>query len=117
MSYQKGEFAFFNGNSSDLKKALPVGQAIADYSVTQISPGRVTLESTDKKEKLELKVGDVLRQENGKWALSGTGEMPSGTGDAGAVSASGESPTAKPSPALGQNDVLKRLMELRKKEE
>lgn len=117
MSYQKGVFAFFNGNSSDLKKALPVGQGIADYSVTQISPGRVRLESTDKKEKLELKVGDVMRQENGKWALSGTVEAPSGTSGAAAALTNGESPSATPSPALGQNEVLKRLMELRKKEE
>jgi len=119
MSYQKGVFAFFNGNDADLKQALPVSGKIAGYTVTQIIPGRVTLESTDKKERLDLKVGDVMNQENGKWALSGTGELPAGTSSA--VSPGGgsgsDSSSAPPSPALGENDVLKRLMELRKKEE
>ncbi len=118
MSYEKGVFAFFNGNSPDLKKALPVAQTIADYTVAEILPGRVTLESADKKEKLELKVGDVMRQENGKWALSATAEtLPSASSPATPSATSGDSPAATPSPALGQNDVLKRLMELRKKEE
>jgi hypothetical protein len=118
MSYEKGVFAFFNGNSSDLKKALPVNAKIAGYTVAKIVPGRVLLVSADKKEKLELKVGDVLRQESGKWAVSGTGELPTGTSSAAATgSPAGGDSSAAPSPALGQNDVLKRLMELRKKEE
>jgi hypothetical protein len=118
MSYEKGVFAFFNGNSSELKKALPVAQTIADYTVAEILPGRVMLESADKKEKLELKVGDVMRQENGKWALSATAEtLPSAISSATPSASASESPAATPSPALGQNDVLKRLMELRKKEE
>jgi hypothetical protein len=118
MSYEKGVFAFFNGNNSDLKKALPVNARIADYMVTQITPGRVLLESVDKKEKLELKVGDVMRQEGGKWAFSSTGELPDEAGGATTGSSSdGENSAPAPSPALGQNEVLKRLMELRKKEE
>ena len=119
MSYQKGYFAFFSGNDDGLKRVLPVSGKIAGYTVTQIVRGRATLETTNKSEKLELKVGDVLRQENGKWALSDAGELPAGTGTGGtaaARSAGGETPAAAPSPALGQNDVLKRLMELRAKE-
>ena len=76
MSYEKGMFAFFNGNSTDLKKALQAGEKIADYTVTDIAPSVVKLESADKKQQLELKVGDGLRQENGKWVLSGAGELP-----------------------------------------
>ena len=119
MSYQKGYFAFFSGNNDGLKSVLPVSGKIAGYTVTQIVQGRATLETTNKLEKLELKVGDVLRQENGKWALSDAGELPTGTSTgvtAAAGSAGGETPAAAPSPALGQNDVLKRLMELRAKE-
>ena len=87
--------------------------------MTHIAPDRVTLESTDKKERLELKVGEVMRQENSKWTLSSGGELPVGTSNVAPTvsSANGDSPAAAPSPALGQNDVLKRLMELRKKEE
>ena len=120
MSYEKGVFAFFDGNNSDLKKVLPANAKIADYTVTHIAADRVTLESADKKERLELKVGEVMRQENSKWTLSsGGGELPVGTSSVvpTASSANSDSSTVAPSPSLGQNDVLKRLMELRKKEE
>jgi hypothetical protein len=82
----------------------------------------VTIESADKKEKLELKVGDVMRQESGKWAWSGQGEVPSG-GSSPTTSSSNEnsssdsrSSPAPSSPALENNDILKRLMEQRAKE-
>jgi hypothetical protein len=118
MSYQKGYFAFFSGNNDELKKVLPVSGKIAGYTVTQIVQGRATLETTNKSEKLELKVGDVLRQENGKWALSDSGGLPAGNGSTatGTGGSPGGDKAAAPSPALGQNDVLKRLMELRAKE-
>ena len=118
MNYEKGLFAFFSGNNDDLKKVLPVAEKIADYTVTQIAPGRVTLESTNKPEKLDLKVGDVMRQENGKWELSGSGEAPAGESASATEtggSSSGESP-AVPSSASEPNDILKRLMEKRAKE-
>jgi len=117
MSYEKGLFAFFNGNNSDLKRVLPVNARIAGYTVAKIVSGRVLLVSDDKKEKLELKVGDVLRQESGKWILSDAGELPASTSSAAATGSSSASDTTAPSPALNQNEVLKRLMELRKKEE
>lgn len=119
MSYQKGYFAFFSGNDDELKRVLPVSGKIAGYTVTQIVQGRATLETTNKSDKLELKVGDVLRQENGKWALSDAGDLPTGTSSPAAVaggSSGSDNTAAAPSPALGQNDVLKRLMELRAKE-
>ena len=118
MSYEKGMFAFFNGNSSDLKKALQVTEKIADYTVTDISANRVKLASADKKQ-LELKIGDGLRQENGKWVFAGAGELPAGTGSpgsAGGESSSEAGATAAPGPAGEPNDVLKRLMQLREKE-
>jgi hypothetical protein len=117
MSYEKGLFAFFNGNSEELKKALPVSDKIAGYTVVAIAPGRVLLESTNRQEKLVLKVGDVMRLEGSKWELSGTGDLPAGIGSPAAASPTGgDSPPPAPSPALGQSDVLKRLMELRAKE-
>ena len=119
MSYEKGLFAFFSGNNEDLKKVLPVAQKIAGYTLTQITPGRVTLESTDSKEKLQLQVGDVMRQEGGKWAWSGAGEVPAGDSTSTAEpasAASSDSPAATISPASEPNDVLRKLMEKRAKE-
>jgi len=115
MSYGKGLFAFFNGNNSDLKKALPVAESIAGYTVTEISHSRVTLESADKKQKVEMKVGDLMRQENGKWEMAGAGELPSGTNSTETTGSGGgeNSAVATPSSSSEPNEVLKRLMQQR----
>jgi hypothetical protein len=118
MSYEKGMFAFFNGNSSDLKKALRVAEKIADYTVVDISPDRVKLETADKKKSFEMKVGDAMRQENGKWVFAGAGDLtsePSSTETKSSSSSESAAP-ATPSSANEPNDVLKRLMQLREKE-
>ena len=119
MGYEKGLFAFFSGNSDELKQVLPVGQKIAGYTVTQIAQGRVTLAAADKKGNLQLRIGDVMREENGKWELSGSGEVPAGdsTSTQEAASApSSDSPAATTAPASEPNDILKKLMEKRAKE-
>jgi hypothetical protein len=119
MSYEKGMFAFFNGNSTDLKKALRAGEKIADYTVVDISPNRVKLESADKKKQFEMKVGDAMRQENGKWVFAVAGEPAGETSSPEASSgdsASEAGAPAAPSSAGEPNDVLKRLMQLREKE-
>ena len=61
MSYEKGPFAFFNGNNPDLQQALPVAGKIAGHTILEISANQVRLESDDKKEQLTLGVGDGLR--------------------------------------------------------
>jgi hypothetical protein len=123
MSYQKGMFAFFNGNSDDLKKALRVADKIAGYTVMDISASRVKLETADKKKQFDMKVGDAMRQENGKWVFAGAGEIsnePSPTetpaSPAGSDGSSESAAPATPSSATEPNEVLKRLMQLREKE-
>jgi hypothetical protein len=122
MSYAKGLFAFFNSNNPELKKALQAGDKIADYTVTEISPGLVRLESANQKEQFALKVGDGLRQENGRWmrADAGASPAPAATNapaatEAGGTESADSTPAAAPS-ANQPNDVLKRLMEQREKE-
>lgn len=117
MGYEKGLFAFFNGNSAELKKVLPVDQSIAGFTVTDIAYGRVTLEATNQTEKLELKVGDVMREENGKWQMAGTGDITADSGSAPEESSATDGPASSPNPsASAPNDILKRLMEKREKE-
>jgi hypothetical protein len=122
MSYEKGMFAFFSGNNADLKKVLPVSEKIANYTVTEISIGHAVLQATNAPDKLELKVGDVVRQENGKWVLSGAGDLPAGSSSSAATNgASGgenaaASAAASPASAGEPNDILKRLMEKREQE-
>jgi len=120
MSYDKGWFAFFSGNSTDLSKVAQVGSQIAGYTITEITTNSVVLESADKKEQSELKIGDGLREENSKWIFSKAGDLAvadsaPATAEASASGAESSSPTPPPS-ASEPNDVLKRLMQLREKE-
>lgn len=112
MAYDKGLYAFFSGNSDELKQTLKTSGKIAGYTVAEISRDRAVLVSADQKEKLELKVGDVVRQENGKWQQSGPGEVPAAAGTAKSAAA----PSDPPPSAAASNDVLKRLMQLREQE-
>ena len=69
MSYEKGTFAFFDGTSSDYKKALKLTDSIAGYKVTNIAPNSVKLASGTNE--LELSVGAQLRrEEDGPWLLA-----------------------------------------------
>jgi len=120
MNYEKGLFAFFSGNNDDLKKVLPAREKIAGYTVTEIAPGRATLEATNAPGQLHLKVGDVMRWESGKWELAGVEDVPTGESsrptEAASPAAGGDNSTAAPAAAGEANDVLKRLMEKRAKE-
>ena len=117
MSYGKGNFAFFSGNSDDLKKILPVAGSIASYEVTAISLTGATLQGADKKT-VQLNIGDQVRQENNGWQVVGPAEA-SASSNEGASSSGGVTPDsgpAAPSANLGNNDILKRLMQLREQE-
>ena len=124
LSYEKGLFAFFSGNEPELKQILSANQVIAGYTVTEISLDSVKLVSADKKEQLELKVGDVMRQDGTKWENTGAGEIPTAAAAAatessgsGSGSGSGAAPAAPTlTPDSAPNDILKRLMEQRQKE-
>jgi len=123
MSYEKGTFAFFSGNNLDLSKVLQVGDKLEGYTITYITATNVLMSAADKKEQLELEIGDGLRQENDKWIFSKAGELPTeasgvttpGSSNTSSSDNTGSTPAAPP-PALEQNDVLKRLMEQRAKE-
>lgn len=121
MSYQKGMFAFFDGNNADLRKVLSESGGIAGYTVTEITLTGVRLQTADKKETVQMKIGEMMRQEGDHWLPVGQGELSADTGDAeSAVPAATEntSPDAgsPPSPALEGNDILKKLMQQRKQE-
>jgi hypothetical protein len=120
MSYNKGTFAFFNAADSDLRSVLSVNGKIAGYTLTEMTTSQVKLVSDDKKQTLDLKVGDVLRQENGKWMLSDPSDVPVETTPAAPAASNAESApadtSATPNSANEPNAILKRLMELRQKE-
>lgn len=129
MSYQKGLFAFFDSNNPDDKRILGVNDEVAGYKVAAITATNVILLGADKKE-TPMQVGEQLHQEGGRWYLTGVAPPPvsanpvataiapaASAGDSEDSSTSPtETPAVTPSPAIEGNAVLKRLMELRAKE-
>jgi hypothetical protein len=125
MSYEKGMFAFFSGNSSEYSKVVQVGGKIADYTVTDLTATKVVLESADKKQ-LAIAVGGGLKQQNGKWVSADAADAGETAGAPGAASGSdattsagnddSSSEPAAPPSSSEPNDVLKRLMQQREKE-
>jgi hypothetical protein len=125
MNYEKGMFAFFNGNNFDLRKVLYQSDSnnIAGFTMTGITLTGVTLQSADGKKTIQLKIGDVMRQEGSEWQLAGQGELGTGESSSGSETASisdnlgADSTNSAPPSALEQNDVLKKLMQQREQEE
>jgi hypothetical protein len=69
LNYEKGQFAFFDGTSSQYKKAAKAGDTIAGYTVADIETKQVKLKSADKE--LDFPIGMQLRRENeGEWKMS-----------------------------------------------
>jgi len=136
MSYEKGMFAFFDGNQSNLRKVLYQSDSnnIAGFTLAEITPAGVKLQAADKKQIVELKIGQGMQQQGSAWQVASSGGFFSGgNGDFGGRNrgfesgSSGESPApaadssspdagAAPSPALEGNDRLKQLMERRQQE-
>jgi hypothetical protein len=113
MSYEKGTFAFFDGTSSDYKKALKLTDSIAGYKVTNIAPNAVKLASGTNE--LELSVGAQLRrEEDGPWLLSSQSTSyaapPASTSTNGAAATTTGSDTTS---GGAESDIIKRLMQKR----
>jgi len=106
MSYEKGIFAFFDGNSSDYKKVLKPDESIAGYKVAAISPESVKLMLSTNA--LELKVGTQMRRrDDGSWEVNTS---------AGSYAATPASSQTEAAPTGAESDVLKKLMQRREKE-
>lgn len=123
MSYEKGTFAFFDGNGSSYRKALKNADTIAGYKITNIDANSVKL-AADGKE-VELRVGmQMRREEEGPWsvstrteALAGSSSSGSGSNFSRPTSASSiSSSTSGSAPSGAESDVLKRLMQRREQE-
>ena len=109
MSYDKGTFAFFDGSSSDYRKAVKLDDTIAGYKVTNIDGNAIKLASGTNQ--VELHVGMQLRREEGSgWVASTQSE---------AFTSDSSTPAAahSDSPASGaDSDVLERLRKRRDQE-
>jgi hypothetical protein len=136
MCYEKGMFAFFDGNQSYLRKVLYQSESnnIAGFTLAEITLAGVKLQTADKKQIVEMKIGQAMRQEGNSWQLAAQGGYSGGgnsgfggrnqrfdstsSGESAAPSSDTSTPeaSAAPSPALEGNDVLKKLMQKREQE-
>jgi hypothetical protein len=75
MNYEKGMFAFFDGNESDLRKVLYTSDTngIAGYVLTNISSASVVLLAPDKQETVQMKLGDSMQKVGTTWRLAMAG--------------------------------------------
>jgi hypothetical protein len=69
MSYEKGEFAFFDGNEPNLQKVLyPTDtNGIAVFTVADITTTNVVLQTADKKEMVPIAIGQGMRLVGNSW--------------------------------------------------
>ncbi len=116
IEYDKGQFAFFDGTSSDYRKALQCQGSIAGYVLTNMTAQSVTLEAEGKK--VELKVGmQVRREDNGEWQLAAASDLPAvSRGGSGGESDSSPPETGSGDSGGEMSEVLKKLMQQREQE-
>lgn len=111
MSYTRGTFAFFDSSSSEFKKVLKPGEAIAGYTVKEIAQNHVQLEKESAL--FELKVGQQLRrEEEGAWAVISSASITTSQNS----TPTEDSASASANSGEGPSEALKRLLEQRKKE-
>ena len=121
MTFQKGTFAFFDGNAAEYRKTLQLQALIAGHAVTAITPQSVTLSESNGPPVL-LKVGQRLRKDaEGVWKLAagGSGEAftrSGGSAGAGTGTASSSPSTTTAEDPPGSDEILKRLLKKREQE-
>jgi hypothetical protein len=120
MSYEKGTFAFLSGNNSEYNGVLQIGDRYLTFRVASLCATNVVLEGTNNV-RISLALGDGLRQENGNWVSTAGGEFPAASASDTTSSYSGDSSgtrseSAAPPSSGEPNEALKRLMQLREKE-
>lgn len=110
MSSEKGRFAFFDGSNSDYKRVLGTNDQIAGYTIAEVTPDHVSLQSTN--QEIKLPVGmQMKRFEEGQWELTARTES---SGTASPASSSSNGTTSSSGGA--DDDVLKRMMQRREQE-
>jgi hypothetical protein len=108
MSYEKGQFAFFDGSSSEFRKTLKPSDKIAGYKIAEIAPDHIVLAAASN-QTINLPVGTRMRrQEGGAWKKTGGAEAEA----APTPSAASPSDAAASAAVMsgGESDAMKRLM-------
>ncbi len=113
MSYDKGDFAFFDGSDGDYRKAIKIPGTIAGHTITEVTAEEVTLEFEGKA--LRMRMGSQRRREDaGTWesragstiSSTSTGDSPTSGSESGTESSSGGA----------EDEILQRLLKKREQE-
>jgi hypothetical protein len=105
MSYAKGNFAFFDGTSSDFRKVAKVDDDIADFKVIAIGLSSVTLLSGTNE--MVLSIGmQMRRDDDGQWTVSTETASYSGTGNSPASESRGRSSNRRRSNSTRNNSSI-----------
>ena len=119
MSYDKGDFAIFDGSSSEYRKVLSPADTIAGYKIAEIAPDHIKLEGTNGAA-IELPVGKEMRKGEEEWRLADhptSVESPvAAASDSSTNAPSASTPKTETSSSSAESDVLKRLLEKREQE-
>lgn len=115
MESDRGLRAFFDGSSSEFRKAVRVGDSVDTYKVKGVTPTLVTLERAG--QPIPMTVGQQLRRPpGGDWALIAADVVRS---EAAAAAKAGDGkidPTAPVVIPANVDEVTRRLMERRNKD-
>lgn len=134
LSSERGDLAFFDGTESNYRKAVKLESNVAGFVLKEIWPNGVKL--VDGTNEIALRIGTALRREDeGHWRYAEAGNYSSGSGSSGSFraasygsgraannersteSATGSSSSPTPAaPAADVNEVLRKLMEKREKD-
>ena len=112
IAYEKGDFAFFEGTSSDYRKSVKAGDSIGGLKIAEVAPNHVTFEAGEGKT-VQLPIGSQMKRVEGEeWKVNSHLETFSSS------SPSAESTNSGASSGSGEvSEVLKRLLEKAKKGE
>lgn len=129
MKYDGKSFAIFDGSSSSFRGKKDAGESIGELKISSVGIDKVTLEESDaKSEVFKLVVGQSLtRTDGGEWKpflgnyQSGLRYASSNSRSFGSSSSSQsdeaqENESDTPSTSDDENEILKKLLERRKRE-
>lgn len=126
LRFERGTFAFFDGNAPEYRKTLQVDAVIAGHTVGAITPQSVTL-SESNRPPVQLRVGQRLRKDSeGAWQLvaaagadgfsRSSGSSGGSNAGGGATAAASATTTTTTEDPPGSDEILKRLLKKREQE-
>ena len=118
--YERGAFAFFEGTEREYNTAMHVGEEIAGYQIVTIDTSKIVLQKEGQQVDLQIGLG-LSKQDEEEWKIASVQYVRGGDskGDR-AVESTGKT-SAKDSDSGKEesqtdSDVMKRLMERRRRE-